>query len=126
MINRYTIGAGIAVVLIGAAWFGIARWEAGIRADVREEIAAEQLAEDLAQARADAEMLEAKVAQGEIRIAELIDHNAALAGRVRNVHTVIREQVADGSLTNGQIDPIKQETMRQTEALETEALEAEQ
>ena len=124
-INRYTIGAGIAVILIVSVIVGVKRWEASIRADVREEIAAEQLAEDLAQAQADAVALEIKVKKGEAAIAELIDQNAALAGRVRNVHTVIREQVAHGDLANGQIDPIKQETMRQTEALETEALEAE-
>lgn len=126
ILNRYTIGAGIAVILIVSVIVGLKRWEANIRADVREEVAAEQLAEDLAQAQADAEALEIKVKEGEAAIAELIRVNAETAGRVRTVYTTIESQVADGSLANGQIDPIKTETMNQIETLEKEALEAEQ
>ena len=125
-LNRYTIGAMVAVVLVIAAFVAVKRWEGSIRCDVRQEIAAETMKADLEQANEDAALMEAKVARGELRIAELMDQNAALSSRVRDVHTVIRERVASGELANGSIPAVKLETMNQIEAMEAEALEAEQ
>lgn len=124
-INRYTIGAGIAVILIGSAWFGIARWEAGIRADVREEIAAEQLAEDLAQARADLEFQREQTAKSEAAVQELRADLSNMADRVQASRVTIRERIVNGELPNGQIDPVKEATIDHIEAMERERVSAE-
>lgn len=124
-LNRYTIGAGIAVILIGAAWFGIARWEASIRADVREEVAAEQLAEDLAQAQADLAFQRDQTAKSEAAVQELRSDLSDMAARVQASRVTIRERIVNGELPNGQIDPVKEATIDQIEAMERERVSAE-
>lgn len=119
-INRYTIGATVALILIGGAWFGIARWEANIRADVREEIAAEQLGEDLAQARADLEFQRDQTAKSEAAVAELRADLSNMADRVQASRVTIRERIVNGELPNGTISPVKEATIDQIEAMELE------
>ena len=119
-INRYTIGAALAVALIGAAWFGIARWEANIRADVREEVAAEQMAEDFAQARANLEFQRDQAAKSEAAVQELRDDLSTMADRVQASRVTIRERIVTGELPNGTIPPVKMATIDQIEAMEAE------
>lgn len=125
-INRYTIGATVALILIGGAWFGIARWEASIRADVREEIAAEQLAKDLAQAQADLEFQRDQTAKSEAAVAELRADLSNMADRVQASRLTIRERIVNGELPNGTISPVKEATIDQIETMESERREAEQ
>ena len=124
-INRYTIGAGIAVILIVSVIVGVKRWEANIRADVRQEIAAEQLAEDLAQARADLEFQRDQTAKSEAAVAELRADLSNMADRVQASRVTIRERIVNGELPNGQIDPVKEATIDQIEAMERERVSAE-
>lgn len=124
-LNRYTIGAGIAVILIGGAWFGIARWEASIRADVREEVAAEQLAEDLAQAQADLEFQRDQTAKSEAAVQELRSDLSDMAARVQASRVTIRERIVNGELPNGTISPVKEATIDQIEAMERERVASE-
>lgn len=125
-INRYTIGAGIAVILIVSVIVGVKRWEASIRADVREEIAAEQLAEDLAQARVDLEFQREQTAKSEAAVAELRADLSNMADRVTASRVTIRERIVNGELPNGQIDPVKEATIDAIEEMENERREAEQ
>lgn len=124
-LNRYTIGATVAVILIGAAWFGIVRWEANIRADVREEVAAEQLAEDLAQTRADLEFQRDQTAKSETAVQELRSDLSDMAARVQASRVTIRERIVKGELPNGMISPVKEATIDQIETLERERVSAE-
>ncbi len=124
-LNRYTIGATVAVILIGAAWFGIVRWEANIRADVREEVAAEQLAEDLAQARADLEFQRDQTAKSEAAVQELRSDLSDMAERVQASRVTIRERIVNGELPNGMISPVKEATIDQIETLERERVASE-
>lgn len=124
-LNRYTIGAGIALILIGSAWFGIARWEANIRADVREEIAAETMKADLDQARADLEFQREQTAKSEAAVQELRNDLSNMADRVQASRVTIRERIVNGELPNGQISPVKEATIDQIEAMETERVASE-
>lgn len=126
MINRYTLGLAGIVALIALIWFGIARWDASIRADVREEIAAEQLAEDLAQAQADLEFQREQTAKSEAAVAELRADLSNMADRVTASRVTIRERIVNGELPNGQIDPVKEATIDAIEEMENERREAEQ
>lgn len=119
-INSYTIRATLAVALIGAAWFGIARWEADIRADVREEVAAEQMAEDLAQARADLEFQRDQTAKSEAAVQELHDDLSTMADRVQASRVAIRERIVTGELPNRTISPVTMATIDAIETMERE------
>lgn len=124
-LNRYTIGAGIAVILIVSVVVGVKRWEAGIRADVREEVAAEQLAEDLAQAQADLEFQRDQTAKSEAAVQELRSDLSDMAARVQASRVTIRERIVNGELPNGMIPPVKMATIDQMEAFERERVSAE-
>lgn len=124
-LNRYTIGATVAVILIVSVIVGVKRWEAGIRADVREEVAAEQLAEDLAQAQADLEFQRDQTAKSEAAVQELRGDLSDMAARVQASRVTIRERIVNGELPNGTISPVKEATIDQIEAMERERVSAE-
>lgn len=124
-LNRYTIGAGIAVILIVSVIVGVKRWEANIRADVREEVAAEQLAEDLAQAQADLEFQRDQTAKSEAAVQELRGDLSDMAARVQASRVTIRERIVNGELPNGTISPVKEATIDQIEAMERERVSTE-
>lgn len=125
ILNRYTIGAGIAVILIVSVIVGLKRWEANIRADVREEVAAEQLAEDLAQAQADLAFQRDQTAKSEAAVQELRSDLSNMAARVQASRVEIRERILSGELPNGTISPVKEATIDQIEALERERVASE-
>lgn len=121
-LNRYTIGAGIAVILIGGAWFGIARWEANIRADVREEVRAEQLADDLAEAEKNLELERELRADDQAALATANAAISDMAGKVRASHVTIQERVISGELPNGQIAPVPAAAVDEVQRLRGEVL----
>lgn len=124
-INRWTLGFAGVVALIALIWIGVARWEANIRSDIRAEIAAEQLAEDLAQAQADLEFQRDQTAKSEAAVQELRADLSNMADRVQASRVTIRERIVNGELPNGQIDPVKEATIDQIEAMERERVSAE-
>lgn len=124
-LNRYTIGATVAVILIVSVIVGVKRWEANIRADVREEVAAEQLAEDLAQAQADLEFQRDQTAKSEAAVQELRGDLSDMAARIQASRVTIRERIVNGELPNGMIPPVKMATIDQMEAFERERVKAE-
>lgn len=117
-LNRYTIGAAVAVALIVALTVGLKRWEANIRSDVRAEVAAEQMADDLAQAQADLLFERDQTAKSEAAVAALRADLSTLTGKVQASRVTIHERVVEGSLTNGTIPPVKMATIDAIEALE--------
>ena len=124
-LNRYTIGATVAVILIVSVIVGVKRWEANIRADVREEVAAEQLAEDLAQAQADLEFQRDQTAKSEAAVQELRGDLSDMAARIQASRVTIRERIVNGELPNGTISPVKEATIDQIETMERERVSAE-
>lgn len=122
MINRVAIIAVVAVALIGAAWFGIARWEADIRKDVREEIAAEQLTDDLAEAEKNLELERELRADDQAALATANAAISDMAGKVRDSHVTIQERVISGELPNGQIAPVPAAAVDEVQRLRAEVL----
>jgi hypothetical protein len=117
------MAAALALLVIGAinvAKGAYSDMKKGIREDVVQEFTIRDLQQALVDAEKDRKFLEEQAEKDELAMEELRGELNSMASRVGTSRTIIREQIASGELTNGQISPVQSATITQIDIMEQE------
>lgn len=115
--------AVVAVLVMGGIHAVRSYWS-DVRAEITESVEQKYIVRDLEESLRDAEadkvFAEQQSSAKDAELAALRGDLSAMSARVGQSRTIIRERVASGELTDGQLSPVAVATMEQIDQMEVE------